>query len=103
MKKMLVGWMVILVLMVAGASFVKAGDLDPNFIKTYEASKGTVTFNHTVHSTTLPDCRVCHSTEIPETIEVTKDWGHKMCKGCHKESIATAPNSPVRCNGCHIK
>lgn len=76
---------------------------NPDFTKTYETSKGVVTFNHTVHSTTLPDCRVCHSTEIPETIEVTKDWGHKMCKGCHKESISTAPNSPVRCNGCHVK
>ncbi len=65
---------------------------------TYEAKNGTVTFDHKAHQEALGgDCAKCHEGE-PAKIEVDKDFGHKTCKGCHKEM-----NGPTKCNDCHKK
>jgi len=64
----------------------------------YENSKGNVTFNHKAHQEKLGgDCSKCHQGE-PAKIEVNKDYGHNVCKACHKEM-----NGPTKCNDCHKK
>lgn len=65
---------------------------------TFENKKGTITFNHRAHQDRLKgDCAKCHQGE-PGKFEVNKDFGHKTCKGCHKEM-----GGPTKCNDCHKK
>ena len=92
MKKLLV---VIIALMLTCAGAYAGGN--PDFTKTYDNTKGVVTFNHTTHSSTLPDCFVCHEGE-PETIAVDKGYAHITCKSCHK-----VMEGPKTCTGCHVK
>ena len=68
-------------------------------VYTYEASKGTVTFNHKAHQARVNgDCSKCHE-GTPAKFEVNKEVAHKtLCKKCHK-----AMNGPTRCNDCHKK
>ena len=64
---------------------------------TYENSKGTVTFNHKVHSEKM-DCAKCHE-GTPAKIAVDKDAAHgAACKDCHKKE-----GGPTKCNDCHKK
>jgi cytochrome c553 len=63
----------------------------------YETKTGTVTFNHKAHADTLKDCAKCHQ-GTPAKIEVTKDFAHKTCKGCHAEM-----SGPTKCSDCHKK
>jgi hypothetical protein len=64
-------------------------------VYTYEAKNGNVTFDHTLHSEKM-DCAKCHE-GTPAKIEVTKDFAHQTCKGCHETMNA----GPTRCNECH--
>jgi outer membrane biosynthesis protein TonB len=64
----------------------------------YEASNGSVTFDHQVHSSQLA-CDSCHTTDPPIKVELGKDKAHQLCKGCHQEKGA----GPTQCNGCHKK
>ena len=66
---------------------------------TYEASKGTVTFQHDAHKERLGgDCSKCHE-GTPGKFEVNKKVAHTdLCKKCHK-----AMNGPTRCYDCHKK
>jgi gas vesicle protein len=64
----------------------------------YEASNGSVTFDHQVHSSQLA-CDSCHTTDPPAKVELGKDKAHQLCKGCHQEKGA----GPTQCNGCHKK
>jgi len=67
-------------------------------VVTYEASKGTVTFNHKAHGEKLGDCAKCHE-GTPAKIEITKKTAHKaLCKDCHKKM-----GGPTKCNDCHKK
>ena len=66
------------------------------FVASYENKKGTVTFNHEVHSA-QNECSVCHE-GTPATIEIDKTFAHKTCKGCHNDTAG-----PTKCNGCHVK
>lgn len=80
---------------------VVLGSDDPTFTKVYENSKGVVTFNHTLHSENIPDCKTCHVIkDVP--LVVNKDFGHDVCKACHKNQINN-DNAPTKCNGCHVK
>jgi hypothetical protein len=66
----------------------------------YQASMGTVTFNHAEHSGRF-DCSRCHTTDPPQKIAIDKDVAHnQLCKVCHKESGGDAPTG---CTGCHKK
>lgn len=65
-------------------------------VYTYEAKNGNVTFNHKAH-TERAECAKCHQ-GTPAKFEVTKDWAHKECKGCHQEK-----GGPTKCNDCHKK
>ncbi|WP_305046628.1 cytochrome c3 family protein [Geoalkalibacter sp.] len=76
----------------AGAVYAFAAD-----VYTYEAKNGNVTFNHKAHAEKLGDCAKCHE-GTPGPIDVTKDWAHQTCTGCHKEM-----NGPAKCNECHKK
>lgn len=65
---------------------------------TLENKKGTITFNHKAHQERVDgDCTKCHE-GTPGKFGIDKDFGHKTCKGCHKEM-----NGPTKCNGCHQK
>jgi hypothetical protein len=77
-----------------------AGDLNPNFTKVYETSKGDVTFNHQNHAEVLQDCAACHSMFESFGGVVNKEYGHKGCKTCHKES---GVKSVTICSGCHVR
>ncbi len=67
-------------------------------VVTYEASKGTVTFDHKAHQDKLGDCAKCHE-GTPAKIEVDKRGAHKdLCKSCHKKM-----GGPTKCNDCHKK
>lgn len=77
---------------------------DPNFVKTYNTSKGVITFDHYAHSVNMNDCAYCHGLLEDFDNTVSKDFGHKPCKACHKSVNATEnANAPVTCTGCHIK
>lgn len=66
-------------------------------VMTFENKKGTITFQHKAHQDKLGDCSKCHE-GTPGKFEMTKDFGHKTCKACHKEMGA-----PTKCDGCHVK
>ena len=84
----------LMVFLLAFASAAVAND-----VYTYEASKGTVTFQHEAHKERVGgDCSKCHK-GTPGKFEVTKKVAHtELCKKCHK-----AMNGPTRCNDCHKK
>lgn len=72
----------------------------PPVTVSYEASMGTVTFNHAEHAGQL-DCSQCHTTDPPQKIVIDKEIAHnQLCKVCHKESGGDAPTG---CTGCHKK
>jgi predicted CXXCH cytochrome family protein len=102
MKKLLVSWVVIVVMFVVGASFVRAG-ADHKFTKVYSNSKGDITFNHSRHSEVAGGCANCHDQLKALGGEVNKKFGHFVCKSCHKEVLRLAPNAPVSCTGCHVR
>lgn len=76
-------------------------DLDPNFTKTYDTSKGVITFNHQGHAELLKDCASCHGQLEQFGGQVNKDFGHKVCKVCHQADATKT--APTICTGCHIK
>lgn len=63
----------------------------------FEAKNGTVTFDHKAHQGRA-ECAKCHE-GTPAKFEVTKDWAHKTCKGCHE----AGKKGPTKCNECHKK
>lgn len=90
MKKLII---IMMLLAFVGANVAIAADS-----YTYENKKGTITFDHKAHQERVDnDCSKCHE-GTPAKIEVNKDFGHKTCKGCHKEM-----NGPTKCNDCHKK
>jgi len=73
-----------------------ADNPDLGFAKVFQGEKhGTVTFDHLSHI--KQDCVKCHTAKL-EAGGVTKDFGHKFCKACHK-----AENGPTKCKECHVK
>ena len=67
-------------------------------VMTFENTKGTITFQHKAHQERLGgDCTKCHE-GTPGKFGITKDFGHKTCKTCHKTM-----NGPTKCSGCHVK
>jgi len=74
----------------------------------FEASPGTVTFNHAKHQGSVADCTTCHhngteagscrSCHDGAKAPLMKDAAHKVCKDCHKSS-----NGPTKCKDCHVK
>jgi len=94
MKKMLL--IVLVVLLSVGVS-LSAGT---NFTKTYNAKNGVVTFNHGVHSS-KDKCISCHTELDSFGGVVNKDFGHKVCKSCHRSS--GLKSAPTFCTGCHKK
>lgn len=67
-------------------------------VMTFENKKGTITFEHKKHQDALGgDCTKCHE-GTPGKFGLDKKFGHKTCKGCHKEMGA-----PTKCSGCHQK
>jgi len=83
---------ILLLTLVVGFSY--ADDL--GFSKTYTGAKrAPVTFNHLSHL--KQDCVGCH-TERNAAGGVTKDFGHKFCKSCHKSAAG-----PTKCAACHVK
>lgn len=70
----------------------------PPGMVTYDASQGTVSFDHGAHMTRA-ECSACHPTTPPEKIAVDKAWAHSTCKGCHKKGGA----GPTSCKDCHKK
>lgn len=67
---------------------------------TYQASMGTVTFNHAMHSGMFA-CSRCHTTDPPQKIAMSKEVAHnQLCKVCHKKMGGKAPTA---CTGCHKK
>lgn len=71
----------------------------PPEVVSYEASMGTVTFNHANHAGRL-DCSKCHTTDPPQKIAINKEVAHALCRGCHQQSGGKAPTA---CTGCHKK
>ncbi len=68
-----------------------------NFTKTYENSAGPVTFYHTKHAERfLEECAFCHSALETFGGEVTKLFGHEVCRKCHESH-----RGPTECNQCH--
>lgn len=99
MKKLVT---ILAVVLLATASFADVGD--PNFTKTYETSKGVITFNHYAHSVNMEDCAFCHGVLEQFDNVVSKDFGHKGCKACHKRvNDNEGANAPTKCSGCHVK
>ena len=93
MKKIV---LLVMLLMFSGSVF--GNDVD--FTKTYD-SRGVVTFNHTIHATDPDNCVECHEKFDSFGGEMNKDFGHKVCKSCHKQlENKTAPTS---CRDCHVK
>lgn len=75
-----------------------------NFIEVYGGDKkGTVSFDHGMHSEVMGECTDCHSALQAAGGEVNKEFGHTFCKQCHKDIGTVHPNAPVRCGGCHKK
>ncbi|KIH76375.1 hypothetical protein SAMN05660860_01420 [Geoalkalibacter ferrihydriticus] len=93
MKRLIAGFAAVAVIAAAAYAFAAAAD-----VYTYEARNGNVTFEHQAHVDYVGgDCAKCHTDGIGP-IDVTKDWAHETCTGCHKEMGA-----PARCNDCHKK
>ncbi|MFA5517243.1 MAG: cytochrome c3 family protein [Desulfuromonadales bacterium] len=86
-----------IVVMLLAAGFIASTAFAADVV-TYEAKNGTVTFDHKVHQERAGgDCAKCHE-GTPGKFEVSKDFAHKTCKGCHAEM-----NGPTKCGGCHKK
>ena len=92
MKKLIAVLAAFALLAAAVYAFAAAAD-----VYTYEARNGNVTFEHQGHVDALgaDSCAKCHA-DGPGPIDVTKDWAHETCTGCHKDMGA-----PARCNDCH--
>jgi cytochrome c553 len=90
MKKLLVAAMLVAF---ASATALAAG---PDSV-TLTAKNGNVTFNHKAHGT-ANECKVCHE-GTPGKMELGKDKGHALCKGCHDTKKA----GPTKCGECHKK
>jgi hypothetical protein len=87
-----------LVLIMAMLTFVGVNVAIAADVVVYENSKGNITFNHKAHQERVAgDCTKCHE-GTPAKIAVDKDFGHNVCKACHKEM-----NGPTKCNDCHKK
>jgi hypothetical protein len=74
-----------------------------NIFFIFEASKGNVRFNHTLHQFVMKaeSCLPCHKTKTP-TREHTmtrfdEKVAHYFCRGCHRDK----GNGPVECHECH--
>ena len=93
MKKLVI---MMMLLTFVGVTFAFAANNGAEVI-TFENSKGTVTFQHKAHQERLGDCAKCHE-GTPAKFEVTKDYGHKTCKACHKKTAG-----PTKCSACHVK
>jgi membrane-associated protease RseP (regulator of RpoE activity) len=71
----------------------------------FENSKGTVTFRHSIHLKSLSreQCLICHWTTNP-TLESIKSrlnnnrTAHSLCRGCHQK-MQSAPST--ECHQCH--
>lgn len=88
MKNLLIA----LMLVAFAATAVCAAD-----VVTYENKKGSVTFDHKMHSDKL-GCDACHE-GTPGKIEIDKKAAHgDGCKDCHKDQ-----GGPTKCNDCHKK
>ena len=71
------------------------GNID--FTKTYENAKGNVTFYHKKHAERfIDDCGYCHSALKTFGGEVTKLYGHEVCRKCHESH-----HGPTNCDNCH--
>lgn len=100
MKKILV----VLLALALSCSPVLGNDLDPDFVKVYEAGKkASVTFDHKVHSAQMGECADCHGQLEAFGGSVNKKFAHAVCKDCHKNVVNLYPNAPVSCTGCHVK
>lgn len=90
-------FLVLILVLTFGVAYADGGS--PDFTKSYDNSKGTVTFNHTIHQN-FDTCAMCHS--MVSTLgngEVNKKVGHGLCKACHK--LLPGHNAPTTCTGCH--
>lgn len=101
---------------------------DEKAVIVFENKKGTVTFNHALHSTVRGiECSSCHHTLQPgEAVQPCSDCHkkkasevagfsvlapknskayHNKCKGCHKYTLEELhePAGPTKCKLCHIK
>ena len=95
MKKLVI--MLLLLLTFVGANIAIAANTGAE-VMTFENKKGTITFQHKAHQERLGgDCTKCHE-GTPGKFEVNKNFGHKTCKACHKET-----NGPTKCSECHKK
>jgi len=61
-------------------------------------TKGNIAMPHKKHSGTFA-CQRCHGDATPGPMELGKEKGHALCRGCHKEM----GSGPTSCNGCHEK
>ncbi len=109
----------------AGVLFAAQGSVsaeEPKDGIALEASKGTVTFNHSKHKGNA-ECKTCHHKEKDGKSEVacrtchgkekqgdaikSKKAFHDKCKGCHKDAIKKDPalkdKAPTKCKECHKK
>ena len=55
-----------------------------NFTKKYESRIGNVTFDHGNHAITMKNCSNCHQLLEQYGGKVNKDYGHDVCKECHR-------------------
>jgi hypothetical protein len=62
------------------------------------AKNGDITFSHARHAG-MVECRTCHGEGVPGAIELDRDSGHQLCRGCHEEQGA----GPVKCAECHAR
>jgi hypothetical protein len=103
MKKFIV---VLLFVLLSSFAYAGGGDAPQRFTKTYETSRGVITFNHLEHSNKRQSCNACHDWVGQFTdVGINKDVGHKVCKVCHKKANLDAGNkaAPTICTGCHVK
>ncbi len=126
MKKTLIGILAVMFLVsmvtvtMVYADAVKA----PDKPLTFECKKGTVTFDHSIHTkagltcekchhkwkdkTKEPKgCKECHKPKKEGDVPKLYDMAHKSdhsCKGCHKAmKKAGKKTGPTKCSGCHKK
>jgi predicted CXXCH cytochrome family protein len=62
------------------------------------AKNGDITFSHARHAE-MVECRICHGEGAPGAIDLDRDSGHQLCRGCHEEQGA----GPVKCAECHAR
>jgi hypothetical protein len=58
------------------------------------ASMGKIKFSHPHNEV---KCSSCHAGEPGKIAELSKEWAHKNCKGCHAEMR----KGPIACKDCH--